>query len=156
MLFADADIHSLHCLIYFSRAEVRAADELPAMMRDILQGAVVRNTCAGISGALLACDRWFVQALEGERLAVGEVYHSICRDTRHRDLRIIAAGPIGGRRFADWSMCGQTLSPTDDAILQILETKPSFDPDGLTGASALKLLDVVRKLQVRPAPVGYV
>lgn len=86
------------------------------MMGSIFLAAVPRNAGCGVSGALLACDKWFVQALEGDRPTDGEVYNLTSQDRRHRDARIIKAGPIERRSFEGWSMCGQTLSPTDDAL----------------------------------------
>ncbi|MES2723253.1 MAG: BLUF domain-containing protein [Pseudomonadota bacterium] len=156
MSFEGADIHALHRLIYFSRAAVNSADDLAPMMGSILSAAVPRNAGCGVSGALLACDKWFVQALEGDRLTVGEVYNLICSDRRHRETTVIKAGPIERRSFDGWSMCGQTLSPTDDAIIRTLETRKAFDPASLSVTSALKLLEVVRNLQTKPPPSAYV
>lgn len=149
MSFEDADIHALHRLVYFSRAEVSSPDALAPMMEGILTAAVARNASRGVSGALLACDKWFVQALEGDRLTIGEVYHLICGDRRHRAPTVIKAGPIERRSFEGWSMCGRTLSPKDDAIIQALETQRTFNPASLSPTSALKLLEVVRNLQPR-------
>lgn len=123
------------------------------MMEAILSAAVLRNADRGLSGALLACDKWFVQVLEGDRLKVGETYHLICRDQRHRDATVIKAGAIERRSFEGWSMCGQTLSPTDDAIIQTLDTQKSFDPARLSATSALKLLEVVRDIQASQSRV---
>ena len=99
MSFESADIHALYRLAYFSRAAVNSADELAPMMGAILSAAVPRNTSRGLSGALLACDKWFVQILEGDRLKVGETYHLICRDPRHREATVIKAGAIERRSF---------------------------------------------------------
>jgi hypothetical protein len=122
------------------------------MMGSILSAAVPRNAGRGVSGALLACDKWFVQALEGDRLTVGELYNLICADRRHRDATVIKTGPIERRSFEGWSMCGRTLSPRDDAIIRTLETRKVFDPADLSATSALKLLEVVRNLQAQPPP----
>lgn len=149
MSFDDADIHSLHRLVYFSRATVNAADELAPIMDSILAAAVARNARRGVSGVLLACDKWFLQALEGDRLRVGEIYYLISQDARHRDLRIIKAGPIERRDFKEWGMCGRTLSPTDDAIVSTLESRKSFDPADLSPQGALKLLETVRNYKIR-------
>jgi hypothetical protein len=147
MPFRTADMHALHRLMYFSHANVGSADEFPGVMQAILDVAVPANMKRGISGALLACDGWFIQALEGNRLTIGETYQRICKDRRHKDPTVIKSGPIEQRNFADWSMCGQTLSATDDAIIHILETKKSFNPAALTWRSALNLLEIVRDLQ---------
>lgn len=149
MYFNDADIHSLHRIVYFSRAVINAADEMTDMMQSILSVAVPRNAKADVSGALLACDKWFVQVLEGDRLSVGEIYQMIRSDRRHRDTTVITAGPIVERSFAGWSMCGQTLCATDDAIIDILQNKKLFDPATLTVDATLRLLLMVKNLQAR-------
>ncbi len=99
------------------------------------------------SGALLECGGWFLQALEGPRLNVLEVYERIASDPRHRAIRLIKAEPITERKFADWNMCGRCLSPTDKQILELLENRRAFSPFGLTPAGALNLLMVVREIQ---------
>lgn len=147
MPFRTADIYALHRLLYFSHANVGLADEFPGVMRAILEVAVPANMKRGISGALPACDGWFLQALEGNRLIIGETYQRICKDRWHKDPTVIKSGPIEQRNFASWSICGQTLSATDDAIIQILETKKSFNPAALTWQSAVNLLEIVRDLQ---------
>jgi hypothetical protein len=126
------------------------------MLKSILSASVPRNERRGLSGALLACDRWFLQALEGDRLVIGETYQRICRDPRHHDTKIISSGPIADRSFAGWSMCGGTLTATDDAILQTLQTKKAFHPMDLSGKSALKLLEVIKKLQNTGPTVSYI
>ena len=157
MSFEDADAHALHRLIYYSRAEISSGDQLAPMMTSILSAAAPRNAQRGVSGALLACDEWFVQALEGERLTIGELYNLIRADRRHRNPTVIKAGPIGRRTFEGWGMCGRTLSPRDDAIVQTLATRKAFHPAELSAASALKLLEVVRNLQAKgpPRPAAY-
>lgn len=80
----------------------------------------------------------------------------ICKDRRHRDAKIIKAGPISHRDFGGWSMCGQTLSPKDDAIIDTLQTKKLFDPATLSADSAIRLLKIVKNLQGEPRSVVYI
>jgi hypothetical protein len=148
-------LSSLHRLIYISEATdftvARAAD----IMADILAVSVERNTQAGVSGALLACDQWFLQVLEGSRLKVSEIYNLLCTDPRHRKIRLIEAKPAERRLFCDWGMCGRTLSSRDAEIVALLGARGRLNPATLTPASAVKLLSVVREVQKRPT-VGYV
>lgn len=46
----------------------------------------------------------FSQYLEGSPAAIAELKHSILRDTRHEDVRTLAAGPYEVRRFLTWSL----------------------------------------------------
>ncbi len=144
----------LHRLLYTSIAGRQAAQDMAGLVCDILKVAVPRNAEVGVTGALLACNDWFLQALEGERMAVGQVYGRVLNDPRHEGLRVIQAGPIESREFGAWSMCGQALSPTDDAILRTLKTRGDLNPARFTAPAALRLLTVVGNLQARPAPLA--
>jgi hypothetical protein len=140
-------LNALHRLIYVSQATDFAATRAEAVMADILESAVRRNSAAGVSGALLACDQWFLQALEGSRVKVGEIYGLISNDRRHHSLRLIEAKPVEQRVFGKWSMCGQTLSARDAEIVQLLGARKALNPGSFSADGALKLLRVVRDLQ---------
>lgn len=145
-------LNALHRLIYVSQATDFAATRTDAVMVSILEASVRRNSAAGVSGVLIAYDQWFVQALEGSRTKVGEIYGVLSNDRRHHSIRLIEAKPVEQRLFGDWSMCGRTLSARDDAIVQLLGARKAFNPHSLTPDSALKLLSVVRDLQGRDEP----
>ena len=40
--------------------------------------------------------------LEGEEAAVRALFASIEADKRHRDVKVVASGPLGKRLFDDW------------------------------------------------------
>jgi Sensors of blue-light using FAD len=138
----------LHRLIYFSRACEVGTESTGSILRAILEVAIPQNRRVGITGALLSCGGWFLQALEGPYQSVNETYGSICNDRRHEALRIIRASPVSARDFADWSMCGRELSATDSSIVSTLEIKKGFDATLLNEKSSLRLLSVVRDLQM--------
>ena len=148
-------LKSLHRLMYVSKATDFKATRSREVMSSILSSAMRRNKDAGVSGALLACDQWFVQALEGTRMKVGEIYGLVCNDRRHDNIRLIDARPVDTRLFGDWAMCGETLSAKDAAIVHLLGSRKDLDPNKLTGASALSLLRIVRKIQSAPKTVTY-
>ena len=123
--------YTLHHMIYISRAtRANFADQSECVKR-----------------ILLACDDWFVQILEGRRIDVGTIFEPISRDADHCDIAIIASGPSAERRFASWNMCASTLSPTDKAIVEVLEASGKFDARKLDAAAAMKLLFAVSRLQ---------
>jgi hypothetical protein len=68
-------------------------------------------------------------------------------DPSHCDIRRVASGPIIDRSFALWSMCASTLSPTDEAIVQVLQNSGRFDARKLDADAATKLLLAVGRLQ---------
>ena len=59
----------------------------------LVAGARTRNKAIGVTGMLLFHDGTFLQALEGEQRAVNEVFASIQRDARHRDIAVLRRGP---------------------------------------------------------------
>jgi len=142
---------ALQRLIYVSRACAPATPYRDTMVHDILKAAQRRNTGLGVTGALLLCRGWFVQALEGSPEAVDDVYAHLHDDPRHADVTVIAKAPVRSREFGGWSMCGRELSAADEAILDLLESDGGFDARALTGRSALTLLSKVRDLQMREA-----
>lgn len=140
-------------LLYYSRAAEDVRREPKAHMREILDVAVPGNRAAEVTGALLYCDGWFVQALEGARNEVGTVFGKISNDRRHEEVTRMASSCIDERAFSDWSMCGATLSPSDAAIVAVLEKDKRFRPDQHTPSSVLKLLKVVVSIKARDGAV---
>jgi len=139
----------LHRLIYYSRSNVPSTPQSSTLVRDIVEVAARRNTAVGVTGALLLCRGWFLQALEGRPDAVKEIYTRIRADRRHTHVTIIADDRVRAREFGGWSMCGRELSATDEAIVDSLEASAKFDVSTLTAHSALRLLSKVRDQQMR-------
>ena len=73
-------------------------------LRALLTFARARNTARGITGVLLYQNDSFMQALEGERAVVEEIFAKIQRDPRHRDVRVLSRAVVASRNFGDWSM----------------------------------------------------
>ncbi len=145
---------SLHAVIYASRfAPMRHATN-DACVGEILPASIRNNRHVGVTGALLACDGWFLQALEGRRIDVEHTLRRIERDHNHHAIRRIAAGPIAERRFGAWQMCASVLSPTDAAIVRTLAGSGRFDPATISPQHALGLLQAVARLQAKPAKAG--
>lgn len=144
-----ADSNQLIRLLYYSRATDDVQRRPGPYMRDILAVAVPKNTNAELTGALLYCDGWFLQALEGARATVGSVFGMIGADRRHGAVTPISASLIDQRDFGAWSMCGATLSPSDDAIVKLLESNHGFHPEKQPPMSLLKLLKTVVSIKDR-------
>ncbi len=142
--------NALHAVIYASRFTALRHATIDACVADILHTSRPNNQRSNITGALLACDGWFLQALEGRRIDVEHTLRRIERDPNHHDIRRIGAGPLAERRFGAWKMCAGILSATDQAIVRTLSGSGKFDPRTLTEAAALNLLHAVARLQSKP------
>ena len=89
-------------LIYASWARPQLDQQFVLQM---VKEARLRNQHLGLTGLLLFDSERFLQLLEGELEAVGEVTASIERDRRHHDYTPLHAGAqFAGRRFPEWRM----------------------------------------------------
>jgi len=124
-------------LLYASRA----ADPAGATMDAILAQAREHNTVRGITGILCFGSGIYLQALEGGREAVNDLYGRIQRDARHRDVLLMNYEEISERRFGGWSMGQVQMNRINATILLKYAEKAEFDPYALSGRVALALLD---------------
>jgi len=72
-------------LLYVSRA----VDTSPAAIEAILAQSRLHNPASGITGVLCYGGGIFLQAIEGGRSAVSELYGHIQRDARHKDVELL-------------------------------------------------------------------
>jgi hypothetical protein len=146
------DNQSLHRLIYFSRMSPSTLADMDHVVCEIFEEAERLNRAADVTGVLLACGGYFLQALEGPCVVVENLFRRIEGDRRHEAVQKLCFGPIPARQFPRWGMCCSPLSARDAAIIKILETKKHLDPERLTEAAALSLLTIVSDLQAQEAP----
>ena len=88
--------------LYVSRARA----DLPFWQAaaEIVGASQARNGRDDLTGALLAHQGWFVQALEGSATRLTRLLVMIGQDKRHTDMQLIEFGPIESRRFEGWAM----------------------------------------------------
>lgn len=145
--------NDLHHMVYVSRRVIiDSSITQPELVKNILHVSIKNNSKLNITGALLSCEEWFVQVLEGRRIDVDTTFERIAMDKNHNDIRRIMVGPIRKRCFPLWSMCASTLSPTDKAIVDVLKTSGKFNGSRLTGDSAMRLMLAVGRLQAIHEP----
>jgi hypothetical protein len=91
----------MYRLVYVSTAKegISAAE-----IGDILDVSASNNDERRITGFLAHNGRYFMQALEGEREEVFEIYERIVSDDRHFGVVQIRGEEILERAFPDWSM----------------------------------------------------
>lgn len=140
---------ALDQLIYFSLWRPDSGSSLQQAMEDILAVSTQNNRRAGVTGALVGCNGWFLQLLEGPGESVNDVYTKISADMRHQTVTRIGTQAVNQRAFPYWSMCGAHFSPTDEAIIKSLGRQRGFSPPELTFADALRILAVVQEVQAQ-------
>ncbi|MBL8770925.1 MAG: BLUF domain-containing protein [Phenylobacterium sp.] len=144
------------CRLIYHSICVDPRDQTEAGLARIVDVAAPRNLERGVTGALLACDGRFLQALEGPDDVVLRVFGAISCDPRHSNITVVERRSIAGRNFADWPMCHGVIAADDEVFAREPALRDGFRPDSLSPATALGLLTIVRDRQgdaadVRPA-----
>ena len=124
-------------LLYASRA----VDTQPEAIEDILAKSRQFNPASGITGILCYGGGIFLQAIEGGRNAVSELYSHIQRDTRHKDVVLLHYEEILERRFGGWTMGQVNMEKINSSILLKYAEKPELDPYSTSGAVSMALLE---------------
>lgn len=132
-------------LIYFSRA---TRDMTLADLKSILEIARDNNTGLGICGMLCYENRYFLQALEGERSKVNELYLDIIDDPRHDEAIIVSYEEIQTSMFEDWTMGYAASSAQFASMLQELKQQ-EFEPADMSHEQALSFLQEMAKHQTK-------
>ena len=99
-------MESLYQIVYTSTATKPFSQ---AELAGLLKGSVRRNARAGITGLLLYQSGVFMQALEGEKAALMELFERISHDPRHHRIIRLIQGPIEERNFSDSAMAFRDL-----------------------------------------------
>lgn len=134
-------------LLYVSRA----VDPRPEVIESILTQSRHFNPASGITGILCFGGGIFLQAIEGGRGAVSELYGHIQRDSRHKDVELLDFEEITERRFGGWTMGQANLAKVNHSIVLKYSERPEFDPYRVSGKVSLALLE---ELMATAAIVG--
>ena len=124
-------------LLYASRA----VDTRPGAIESILSQSREHNPASGITGVLCYGGGIFLQAIEGGRTQVSELFGQIQRDGRHKDVVLLQFEEIPERRFGGWSMGQVNLTKLNQSTLLKYSEKPELDPYGMSGKVSLALLE---------------
>jgi len=112
-------------IIFVSTATTR----LPELaLFELLYVTRARNERRGLTGLLLYSDERFMEVLEGPESDVREVFESILRDPRHKNVDLLRFEWLEQCHFLDWRMGFRTLHGAVDDIegfSRFLE--PDFD-----------------------------
>lgn len=124
-------------LLYASRAVDTSAEAIEAILAQSRQ----HNPVCGITGVLCYGGGVFLQAIEGGRMAVSELYGHIQRDPRHKDVVLLDYEEIAERRFGGWTMGTVNLLKLNHSILLKYSEKAELDPYAASGKVSLALLE---------------
>ncbi len=125
-------------LLYVSRAADAANTEAT---ESILSQSRQHNPQLGITGILCYGGGIFLQAIEGGRNAVSDLYGHIQRDTRHKDVVLLHYEEITERRFGGWTMGQVNIAKINTTILLKYSERPELDPYAVSGQVSLALLE---------------
>jgi hypothetical protein len=125
-------------LLYASRA---AETVTPELVESILRQSHERNPKLGITGVLCYGGDVYMQVLEGGRAAVNDLYNTIVRDSRHREVMLLQYHEIAERRFAGWTMGHVNLKKTNPSLLLKHSELAELDPFSVTGGASMALLE---------------
>lgn len=124
-------------LLYASRAIDRSDEAIEAILAQSRQS----NPSCGITGILCYGGGIFLQAIEGGRNQVSELFSHIQRDARHKDVVLLHYEEITERRFSGWTMGQVNMSRINTSILLKYAEKPELDPYSVSGVVSLALLE---------------
>lgn len=124
-------------LLYASRAVDPGADAI----EDILSQSRQYNPTCGITGILCYGGGIFLQAIEGGRMPISELYGHIQKDPRHKDVVLLHYEEIAERRFGGWTMGQVNMSKINTSILLKYSERPELDPYSVSGTVSLALLE---------------
>lgn len=125
-------------LLYVSRAVNKDSSKA---IESILESSRVHNVGNGITGVLCYGGGVFLQAIEGGRKAVNELFNHIVVDERHTDVVLLHYEEISERRFGGWTMGQVNLSKLNTSIILKYSERPEFDPYSVSGKVSLALLE---------------
>lgn len=134
-------------LLYASRA----VNPDPAAIEAILTQSRQHNPASGITGVLCYGNGIFLQAIEGGRSAVSELYGHIQRDARHSHVELLMFDEITERRFGGWTMGQVNMGRVNHSVMLKYAETPELDPYIMGGRASFALLE---ELMLTAAIIG--
>ncbi len=124
-------------LLYASRAVDTSAEAIDTILAKSRQ----YNPTCGITGILCYGGGIYLQAIEGGRIPVSNLYGHIQKDPRHKDVVLLHYEEIEERRFGGWTMGQVNISKINQSILLKYAEKAELDPYAVSGKVSLALLE---------------
>lgn len=126
-------------LLYASRSVTPLNTEV---VDDILVSAQNRNSEHGITGILCVCTlgNVFLQALEGDRLEINQLYRNLVVDPRHADVTVLHHEQIDQRVFSSWRMGRVDLNRLNAGTILRYSAHAALDPFSMSGTAAMAMV----------------
>lgn len=124
-------------LLYASRA----VDAGPETIDAILSQSRQFNPAGGITGILCYGGGIFLQAIEGGRAAISELYAHIQKDPRHKEVVLLHYEEISERRYSSWTMGQVDVTRVNTSILLKYSERAELDPYSVSGSVSMALLE---------------
>ena len=139
-------------LIYASTAQDGV--DLNEFKRILLQ-AQTNNHRRDLTGMLAFNSKIFLQALEGARDQVNDLYARLIRDPRHHTVTMLGYKEIEERHWSNWSMGFAAPNADNRALFLKYSQQSVFNPYGMKADATEKMLMDLAKTTIAmssPAP----
>ena len=113
-------------------------------IENILEAARKNNAKSNVTGLLCFNRKYFLQCLEGSRVAVNAIYHRILQDDRHHSAVMLDYKEIYQREFDQWNMGFMPESNLTRPTNMKYSNSPDFNPYDMAGVSAHELMIELR------------
>ena len=114
--------------------------------REIYQLSRIKNKTNSITGLLCFNSKYFLQIIEGNGLAISDLYNKIINDPRHEKCYLMNLCNIEKRNFSDWSMGHVNLEKQKESLILKYSATKDFNPYNMIASSAYNLLLELRSL----------
>lgn len=135
-------------LLYASRA----VDTSPAAIEAICTSARQHNAEHGVTGVLVYDGGIFMQALEGGRETISDLYGVIQRDARHQNVVLLHYEEITERRFGGWTMGLVNTNRINPSTLLKYSERAELNPYAVSGKVSVALIE---ELMATASVVGH-
>lgn len=143
----------IHYLTYVSRMTLKAG-VTPRTLSDIMTVAQRENSAHQITGFLCFGNGYFFQYIEGEKLAIEQLFGNIQRDGRNRDVTLMSKGMIEQRLFQDWQMLMVNIN-NPETHEDVINTFLPVLSAGSKAAAADKFVEVMQSQYHRRSLVDF-
>jgi hypothetical protein len=125
----------------------------------ILLQAQTNNERHDLTGLLAFNSKIFLQALEGSRDQVNELYAKLMRDPRHNTVTVLGYREIEERHWSNWSMGFAAPNADNRALYLKYSQQSTFNPYGMKADAVEKMLmelasTIIAMVEPAPQPVA--
>ena len=134
-------------LTYYSQNHIDpTAGSIIRTLNSILGASDRNNQRAGLTGALIFDEQWFLQVLEGEREAVWRTFERISNDERHDNAIVAEVIEADARIFGNWWMGLATRNAKTEHLFAPFTKSGRLDPTSMSAGQILTLIAGVSRL----------